>query len=76
MATIQTPTASAKARRLLAEARVEPRGIAAVYDVRGDHSTYRVVVGDGWVHCPCPAHREMCSHAESAVLLHDALVAA
>lgn len=68
-------TASAKATRLLSEARLQPAGIAAVYTVKGDHDTYRVIVGDGWTQCPCPAHRELCSHAEAAQLLHDALVA-
>lgn len=69
--------ASAKATRLLAECRVDPAGVAAVYDVVGDSGdTYRVIVGDGWAQCPCPAHRELCSHAEAAILLHDALVAA
>lgn len=67
-------TASAKALRLLSEARVDPIGTAAVYEVVGDTDTYRVVVGDGWVQCPCRAAREMCSHAESSLLLHNAIV--
>ena len=65
---------SAKALRLLSEGRVDPAGIAAVYEVHGDSATYRVVVGDGWVQCPCDAWREMCSHAQAAVLLHAARV--
>lgn len=64
----------AKAIRLLAEARVKPAGTAAVYEVAGDNGTYRVVVGDGWTQCPCPANRELCSHAIAAGHLHDALV--
>ncbi len=69
-----TTTASAKVVRLLTEGRVMPAGTASAYDVRGDHGTYRVIVGDGWTQCPCPAHRELCSHAESALLLHWARV--
>ncbi len=67
-------TASTKVRTLLAEARVMPAGTAAVYEVAGDNATYRVIVGDGWTQCPCPANREACSHAIAAGHLHDALV--
>ncbi len=64
---------SSKARRLLAQQRVMPAGIAAVYDVEGDHGGYRVVLGDGWTFCPCRAHRELCAHVEAALILHGAL---
>lgn len=68
-------TVSAKALRLLAEKRVSPAGIAACFEVIGDSGDiYRVIVGDGWVQCPCAAHREMCSHAEASALLNTALV--
>ncbi len=70
-----TLTASRKATRLLAEQRVMPIGAATVYEVRGDHDTYRVILGTDWAICPCPAHRELCSHVESARLLDDALAA-
>ncbi len=67
-------TASPKVLTLLAEARVMPVGVASVYEVAGDHGTYRVIVGDGWTQCPCPANREACSHAIAAGHLHDAIV--
>lgn len=69
-------SASLKARRLLATAAVHVDGTAAVYQVDGDHDRYRVVVGDGFVLCSCPSPRELCSHAEAAALLHEALVLA
>ncbi len=69
------PVVSAKARRLLAQQRVMPAGTATAYDVAGDHGGYRVFLGDGWRFCPCPAHRELCSHVEAALILHAALCA-
>ncbi len=67
--------ASLKARRMLAEQRVMPAGTAAAYNVEGDHGSYRVLLGAGWTSCSCPALRELCSHVESALILHAALVA-
>ncbi|MDP2711038.1 MAG: hypothetical protein Q8O56_07445 [Solirubrobacteraceae bacterium] len=68
-------TASFKARRLLAEQRLFPIGAATAYTVVGDDGTYRVVIGDGWAMCPCPEHRELCTHVEAALLLDAALCA-
>lgn len=67
------PAPSAKVRRLLADKRVLPAGAATAYDVRGDHGQYRVLLGDRWTHCDCPAQRERCSHVEAALLLDAAL---
>ena len=64
--------ASPKAVRLLAECKVKPAGGAAVYFVEGTHDTYRVILGDGFATCECPALRG-CSHLEAATLLHEAL---
>lgn len=72
---MSTLAASPKACRLLAEKRVMPGGAAVVYNVKGDHGYYRVVLGDGWSSCSCPALRECCSHVEAADLLNDALCA-
>lgn len=66
--------ASPKATRLLAQVRVLPGGAATVYNVKGDHSYYRVLIADGWSSCSCPAVAG-CSHLEAATLLHSALAA-
>lgn len=71
-----TATASAKARRLLAEVRVRPAGTATLYTVQGDTGTYRVVLAaDGSRSCDCSALRERCSHVEAAEHLDAALAA-
>ena len=72
-----TPTSAsarlaAKTGRLLADKRVHPRGCAAVYDIQGDHDTYRVILGDTFSSCTCPSHGT-CSHLAAARLLHAAL---
>lgn len=70
-------SASPKATRLLAEQRVMPAGLAALYTVRGDHDTYTVTIGEpgtGVLSCTCPAVAG-CSHREAATLLHGVLVA-
>jgi hypothetical protein len=68
--------ASFKAIRMLRECRVMPAGTAAVFDVRGDHGRYHTVIGDGFAFCDCPHRSEFvaCSHIESAMLLHAAMV--
>ncbi len=70
-------TASPKATRLLADCRVAPAGLAALYTVQGDHDTYNVTIGEtgtGVLSCTCPAVAG-CSHREAATLLHGVLVA-
>jgi hypothetical protein len=69
-----TPATAAKVTRLLAEQRVTPRGCAAVYRVKGDTGTYRVILGDDFQSCSCPAHGT-CTHLTAARLLHDAIEA-
>lgn len=66
-------TVSAKATRLVAEDRVRPEGCAAVLSVTGEHDTYRVVLGDGFALCDCPALREDCSHVLASRLMLDGL---
>lgn len=67
-----TPATASKVGRLLAEKRVMPRGAASVYDIQGDNDTYRVVLGEDFSSCTCPAYGT-CSHMTAARLLHDAL---
>lgn len=63
----------AKARRLLDQGRVVSVGSASVWDVAGDNATYRVVLGDQWAVCGCPAQREQCSHVLAAMAALDEL---
>lgn len=63
----------AKARRLVAEDRVRPRGCCAVLEVVGDSGPHRVVLGDGFALCDCAALREDCSHVLAARLFLDGL---
>ena len=58
-----------KAARLIADRRVTARPEAMVYDVRGDHHTYRVIVDSSGIHCPCAARITLCSHALAAMAL-------
>jgi uncharacterized Zn finger protein len=67
-----TSATAVKVSRLLSEKRVTPRGAASVYDVRGDTGTHRVILGDDFSSCTCPAHGT-CSHLTAARLLHDAI---
>lgn len=62
-----------KVVRLLAQGRVQPRGAAAIYRVRGDHGGYDVVIGETFAFCSCPAHGE-CSHIVASQLVQDAMV--
>ncbi len=64
---------TAKVRRLLAKGAVLPLGAAAVYHVEGDHDTYRVILGEDFTSCSCPALRERCSHVCAALLQQAAL---
>ena len=67
-----TTATKTKARRLLHEGRVAPRGAASIYQVVGDHDTYQVTVGEELSACTCPAYGT-CSHLTAARLLHHAL---
>jgi uncharacterized Zn finger protein len=67
-----TAATASKVSRLLAEKRVTPRGAASVYDIQGDSGRYRVVLGEDFSSCTCPAHGT-CSHMTAARLLHDAI---
>ncbi len=63
-----------KARRLLEDGRVSSVGCASAWDVEGDHgTTWRVVLGDQWAMCGCPAQREQCSHVLAAMAALDEL---
>ncbi len=63
-----------KARRLLEEGHVSSAGCASVFDVVGDSgTTWRVVLGDQWAMCGCPARREQCSHVLAAMAALDEL---
>jgi hypothetical protein len=63
-----TPAVFEKAQRLVAEERVAPFPQDKVFEVRGDHGTYLVVIGAGHLYCSCPAHCE-CSHIAAAGLM-------
>ncbi len=64
---------TAKVRRLLADGRVQPAGCAAVVYVDGDNGRYRVILGEDFTSCSCPALRERCSHVCAALLQQAAL---
>jgi hypothetical protein len=51
-----------KAARLIAERRVLRRADTDVYDVAGDHYTYRVLASPDGIFCPCAAHTSLCAH--------------
>jgi uncharacterized Zn finger protein len=59
----------AKATRLAEQGCVVPVGPADMFEVRGDHGTYEVVVGADRTWCNCAA-RGTCSHIAAAVMLH------
>lgn len=65
-----TPAIFDKAARLILDDRVRARGVAAIFDVQGDHDTYRVAIGDDWHSCTCPAVGA-CSHILAAGLRHE-----
>lgn len=59
-------TASPKVLTLLAEGGVKPDPQPCEsFTVRGDHGTYRVVVGADIALCTCPS-KARCSHVEAA----------
>jgi hypothetical protein len=64
-----------KAARLIAEGRIHFAPHARVYDVEGDHETYRVIVDpNAGIFCPCPARLPLCSHAlavAQVMIQHD-----
>ncbi len=64
---------TAKVRRYLHEGRVQPEGCAAVIYVDGDTGRYRVILGEDFTSCSCPALRERCSHVCAAILQQAAL---
>lgn len=67
---VMTQATLTRAAELAHQGRVTADGIAAVYLVNGQRGVYRVVVGDGWNTCTCPATKP-CKHIGAALLAHD-----
>lgn len=64
-----------KAQRLLSEDRVTELDPPRVFEVEGDHGTYKVLIGPGifrWCQCPFEG-RGVCSHvlAAQAHITHE-----